>query len=158
MVLQSHPQLADYFHKFLMIGQSVSYTLTATSSTPSWPTSNLVPEPSSSTQIEHKARSSELFKKLQADALVTHSSKPTSVEIRPFLQAGHLDIREESDYVVPYLLSLGRDQGVGSIDWTSGYFSLDAQNQRRLLDAQVDRIRVVCASPEVRGGLLIRTF
>lgn len=52
--------------------------------------------------------------------------------------------------VVPELLKLGQDEGVGQIDWTSGYFSLDQINQRRLLDSPASRIKVICASPRVR--------
>lgn len=56
--------------------------------------------------------------------------------------------------VVPELLKLGQDEGVGQIDWTSGYFSLDQVNQRRLLDSPANRIKVVCASPKVSLGFL----
>lgn len=59
---------------------------------------------------------------------------------------------------MPELLQLG-DEGVDRIDWTSGYFSLDQANQRRLLDSPAKEIKVVCASPLVclNTGFLIIT-
>ena len=162
--IRHHPRLADYFHMLINVGQSISYSLEASPAGDfsfDWPQgSPHIPELTARDSRSFKAKAAALFKDVQAywtagdprnDTPYTmHQSDDDDTQLRPFLQIGQLGIREETDVVVPALLAMDRASGLGRIDWTSGYFSLDVANRRRLLACNVDSIRVVCASPKVR--------
>ena len=153
MVVHSNKRLADYFHTFLQTAASFSYSLNS-SSTPSslsfsWPASNNCPPPledpvgfrtSASSLVQIFATS---WAKKSAE-IVPSSSTTT---IQPFFQMGPLGVQQETRIVVPALLNAADDPD-STLDWTSGYFSLDRSNIARLLASKA-RVRVVCAAPEV---------
>lgn len=154
------PSLADYFNEFILAGQSISYSQ-LTNGDIRWPESNKMNQPTrnSVSSRQYKEKAADIFNSLQSKWIfATFDQNPRNgipddeeshdTVIRPFLQMGHLNIREETDLVVPTLL---RSMEEGTIDWTSGYFSLDRDDQKRLLDSKAEKVRVVCASPQVRS-------
>lgn len=161
----THPRYADYVQSVILVGQAMSFVLKTGEDRPyylKWPKEKVhgLPNPSGGSALLYKARAREMWRVMQAHwtgpehrdesagAQPGHLAED-EVEIRPFLQMGVLGIREETDLVVPYLLRLGEGDGVQRLDLTSGYFSLDADNQRRVLASPASEINVVCASPLV---------
>jgi CDP-diacylglycerol--glycerol-3-phosphate 3-phosphatidyltransferase len=92
--------------------------------------------------------------------LSSHSGPPHHLDtsLRPFLQMGPFGVRQESDLVVPAVIRAANEMATSpggirtTIDWTSGYFSLEDEYKRRLLDSRA-HVRVVCASPDANGFL-----
>ena len=90
---------------------------------------------------------------------LTPTSHPSSqvydTSIRPVLQMGPFSIAQETELVVPTILrtanSLATAPGGSetTVDWTSGYFSVQEAYRERVLDSRA-AVRIVTASPEVR--------
>lgn len=161
-----HPRFADYAQSVVLVGQSTSFALQPAATTASdsqsftleWPKEEGLPVPTGRESVVYKARARESWRSMQAHwtghehqhaSVGQHQVDDEDVEIRPFLQMGVLGIREETDLVVPYLLRLGEAEGVKTLDMTSGYFSLDAENQLRVLNSPAAKTSVICASPLV---------
>lgn len=82
------------------------------------------------------------------------ASQVYDTSIRPVLQMGPFSISQETDLVVPTIFRTGNSLatapgGAGTtIDWTSGYFSVQEAYRERVLDSRAI-VRIVAASPEV---------
>ena len=89
---------------------------------------------------------------------ITPTSTPYSqvydTSIRPVLQMGPFSIAQETELIVPTILrtanSLATAPGGSetTVDWTSGYFSVQESYRERVLDSRA-AVRIVTASPEV---------
>lgn len=173
----SNPPLANYFTHLLRTISSYSFRVTATDTTSlnpsisiSWPDSNAAPSPlAPSTLIPdfkaaaHDALAS-LTKHWAAKSIEALSSTlPPShaasrvfdTSLRPVLQMGPFSIDQETALVVPAVFrtanSLATAPGGAktTIDWTSGYFSVQPAYKEKVLDSRAS-VRIVTASPEVR--------
>lgn len=185
MEFLAHPPLANYFHNLLKTVASYSYrALASDTSTPHpqmnivWPDNNpaaspidtpaLIPDlklsahESFTTLTRHWA--SQPLSSLSAPlppSNTPHNAFDTSV--RPVLQMGPFNISQETDIVVPAIFrtanSLATAPGgsLTTIDWTSGYFSVQERYKELVLDSKAN-VRIVAASPEVRRVLMHFAF
>ena len=84
----------------------------------------------------------------------TAASQVYDTSIRPVLQMGPFSIAQETELIVPTILrtanSLATAPGGGetTVDWTSGYFSVQEEYRERVLDSRA-AVRIVTAAPEV---------
>ncbi|KAL8279179.1 hypothetical protein RQP46_008435 [Phenoliferia psychrophenolica] len=176
----SNPPLADYFSSLLSTIASFSFLVTASDTSTkhpalsiTWPEANAAPSPlASSTSIEaYKETAHEAF-----TSLTSHwaSKPPTSLQsvlpwsphepkvfdtlLRPVLQMGPFNIKQETDLVVPSIFRAGNSLATApggsrtKIDWTSGYFSVQPSYREKVLDSRA-AVRIVAASPEANGFL-----
>lgn len=172
----SNPPLADYFHSLLSTISSFSFLVTATDTSTkhpalsiTWPEANAAPSPlASSTSINaFKATAHDAFTSLTSHwaskppaALQSalpwspHEPKIFDTILRPVLQMGPFNIKQETDIVVPSIFRAGNSLatapggGRTKIDWTSGYFSVQPSYREKVLDSRA-AVRIVAASPEV---------
>ncbi|KAM0793541.1 hypothetical protein ACM66B_000978 [Microbotryomycetes sp. NB124-2] len=169
--------LADYFAELLNVTSSFSFRVRAGDTSTQhprididWPEANLVPISflkRSSTIRDLKDRVHEKFEQLTTE----WRSKPTSARtstsspgttstpdtvLRPTLQMGTFDIKQETDILVPSIFKLADSLAVvpngwkTTIDWTSGYFSVQQRYQELVLASKA-QVRLVSASPAANG-------
>jgi CDP-diacylglycerol--glycerol-3-phosphate 3-phosphatidyltransferase len=162
-VIRSHAPLADYMHQLLRACSTFSYRLESPYSI-HWQNPGSAPLEDPSAFRQHARESllsfSKAWSRRPPRELSSHSGPPEELDtsLRPFLQMGPFGIRQESDLVVPALIRAANEMSTApggletTVDWTSGYFSLDDEYKRQLLDSRA-RVRVVCASPEANGFL-----
>ncbi|KAK4705960.1 hypothetical protein P7C70_g250, partial [Phenoliferia sp. Uapishka_3] len=175
----SNTPLADYFSSLLSTISSFSFLATATDTstkypalTITWPITNAAPSPLlSSTSIpELKLIAHDSFTSLTQ----SWASKPKSALqsqlpwspqepkiydtiLRPVLQMGPFNIKQETELAVPSIFRAGNSLatapggGRTKIDWTSGYFSVQPAYRAKVLDSRA-AVRIVAASPEVRAN------
>lgn len=91
---------------------------------------------------------------LPPSLLASHAKHDTS--LRPVLQMGPFDIKQETDLVIPAIFQLANGLATApggaetKIDWTSGYFSVQDRYKDMALESKA-RVRMVSASPEANG-------
>ncbi|KZT53490.1 hypothetical protein CALCODRAFT_50949 [Calocera cornea HHB12733] len=153
----NQPQLAEYCLAFLRLFSSYSFRLLPTSFTASTSTSFSPDEynlewasPSPCRSINASAERDILDLHSTSTSLSTppSDSEPHDTHLRPIIQAGVFNIREE-ERVLPALMKALAEQG-GTLDLTSGYFALHEPYQRALIDACLPT-RILAAGPKANG-------
>lgn len=146
----------------------------------SWPDSNSAPSPlsggSAAKDFKLAAQSSFVGLTRQWAAKPSHAlcstlppptpssslaSQVYDTSIRPVLQMGPFSIAQETELVVPTILRTGNSLATApggaqtTVDWTSGYFSVQEAYKERVLDSRA-AVRIVAASPEVSHPFRLR--
>ncbi|KAK4055148.1 CDP-diacylglycerol--glycerol-3-phosphate 3-phosphatidyltransferase [Microbotryomycetes sp. JL201] len=169
--------LADYFAELLDVTSSFSFQVTASDAATKhpridihWPRNNIVStsflqKPSIIPDL--KARVHDRLEQLTSKWRSKSASARTSMSepgsdsvpdtiLRPTLQMGTFEIRQETDVLVPSFFKLADDLAVApngwktTIDWTSGYFSVQQRYQELVLASKA-QVRLVSASPDANG-------
>jgi CDP-diacylglycerol--glycerol-3-phosphate 3-phosphatidyltransferase len=166
--------LLDTVGSYSFLASATDTTSTNPALNITWPTSNPAPSPLArgTSMKEYKSQAHEAFTSLtrhwnskSVHALCsslpppTPSSTPASqvydTSVRPVLQIGPFSITQETDLVVPTIFRTGNSLATApggaetTIDWTSGYFSVQEAYRERVLDSR-SAVRIVAAAPEVR--------
>lgn len=172
--MPGHPALSDYFQELLDTTAKYSYRVTASDAStqyPSidirWPDDNATAEPlRGNGHLDLKASASGAFEALTRSWATRKAERlcapiPAGAErvydtsLRPVLQMGPFSIAQETDIVVPTIFRTGNSLATApggqdtTIDWTSGYFSVQPRYRQLVLDSK-SAVRIVTAHPEVR--------
>ncbi|SCV68094.1 BQ2448_215 [Microbotryum intermedium] len=177
MEFTSHAPLADYFSLLLERISSFSYLATATDTSTQhpaldirWPSSNIGSSP-----IENAPSSSKDLRLAAGDSIRTLTTKrasrfpsdrahpsstragpPFDTSVRPVIQMGLFDVKQETDMVVPSIfrtanaLATAPGGAATTLNWTSGYFSVHERYKAMALSCKAS-VQIVAASPEANG-------
>ena len=180
---KNHPALADYWHSLLRTVGSYSFRALATDTSTAhpplniiWPTSNPCPSfldtPASIPEL--KAHAHESFNALTSEwaarpierlasplpPSTPYSALSHDTSLRPLLQMGTFDVTQETDLVIPSIFRMANSLATApggaktTVDWTSGYFSVQERYKELVLAAKAN-VQLVAASPEVSLGFAL---
>ncbi|KAK4057730.1 CDP-diacylglycerol--glycerol-3-phosphate 3-phosphatidyltransferase [Microbotryomycetes sp. JL221] len=173
--------IADYFDQLVKLTNSFSFQTLAQDTTTRfpkidivWPSNNIVDKSFLSTSLlglrsksklsELKSRANESLNALTNEWRSKSTSRRSSSSpsdtydtvLRPVIQMGTFDIRQETNLVIPTIFKLANRFAEApngwktTIDWTSGYFSVQERYQQLVLESK-SQVRLVSASPAANG-------
>ncbi|KAM0746889.1 hypothetical protein T439DRAFT_329578 [Meredithblackwellia eburnea MCA 4105] len=174
----SHGPLSDYFSSLVSTVSSYAFLATATDTATShptinisWPSTNSSPNPfiSPATTVPTLISSAQSdINSLTRRWAIKHpnalssssrlSNEKLDTLLRPTLQMGPFNIRQETDLVVPAIFRAGNALATAPggrrtrIDWTSGYFNAREGIRENVLKSRAE-VRIVSAAPEANGFL-----
>ncbi|SCZ89770.1 BZ3500_MvSof-1268-A1-R1_Chr1-3g01568 [Microbotryum saponariae] len=177
MEFSSHAPLADYFSSLLERISSFSYLATAIDTSTQhpaidirWPNSNIGSSPIESAPSfseDLKLAAGNLVNTLtkqwasrspsdRAGSSSSRTGPPFDTSVRPVIQMGLFDVKQETDMAVPSIfktanaLATAPGGAATTLNWTSGYFSVHEQYKAMVLSSKAG-VRIVAASPEANG-------
>lgn len=143
-------------HGLLRSFASISYSLLGSSTGPNvdieWQrldNRQISPEEDAATAAQ---QGREVITSFMAEQLVQSRTQDNNntldTLVQPFLQMGPYGILQETDTVIPALLTEAGNDEETRLDWTSGYFSVRKSCRQALINTP-GPVRIVCAAPEV---------
>ncbi|KAL7010185.1 CDP-diacylglycerol--glycerol-3-phosphate 3-phosphatidyltransferase [Cystobasidiomycetes sp. EMM_F5] len=145
-------------HGLLRSFASISYSLLGSSTGPNvdieWQrldNRQISPEEDAATAAQ---QGREVITSFMAEQLVQSRTQDNNntldTLVQPFLQMGPYGILQETDTVIPALLTEAGNDEETRLDWTSGYFSVRKSCRQALINTP-GPVRIVCAAPESNG-------